>query len=114
MWKLALSCSLCPASVCPCFPLQAVVVCIRNNEFEKASDIVKKHMGKEPRSQVSPCWDEVRAAAMSSGGLVCPGGCWGEEAKTETILLECWSLVLHGWVVTLEPPVSLTFPPTPS
>ncbi|NXU69184.1 TERF2 factor, partial [Horornis vulcanius] len=29
----------------------AVVVCIRNKEFEKASDIVKKHMGKEPRNQ---------------------------------------------------------------
>ncbi|XP_068059363.1 telomeric repeat-binding factor 2 isoform X3 [Anomalospiza imberbis] len=29
----------------------AVVVCIRNKEFDKASDIVKKHMGKEPRSQ---------------------------------------------------------------
>ncbi|XP_050834755.1 telomeric repeat-binding factor 2 isoform X4 [Serinus canaria] len=30
----------------------AVVVCIRNKEFEKASDIVKKHMGKEPRNQL--------------------------------------------------------------
>uniref|UniRef100_A0A8C0U3M0 Telomeric repeat binding factor 2 n=1 Tax=Cyanistes caeruleus TaxID=156563 RepID=A0A8C0U3M0_CYACU len=29
----------------------AVVVCIRNKEFEKASDIVKKHIGKEPRNQ---------------------------------------------------------------
>ncbi|XP_039552381.1 telomeric repeat-binding factor 2 isoform X3 [Passer montanus] len=29
----------------------AIVVCIRNKEFEKASDIVKKHMGKEPRNQ---------------------------------------------------------------
>ncbi|XP_030138413.4 telomeric repeat-binding factor 2 isoform X5 [Taeniopygia guttata] len=29
----------------------AVVVCIRNKEFEKASDIVKKHFGKEPRNQ---------------------------------------------------------------
>ncbi|NXR17022.1 TERF2 factor, partial [Cinclus mexicanus] len=29
----------------------AVVVCIRNKEFEKASNIVKKHMGKEPRNQ---------------------------------------------------------------
>ncbi|NWZ70144.1 TERF2 factor, partial [Acrocephalus arundinaceus] len=29
----------------------AVVVCIRNKEFEKASDIIKKHMGKEPRNQ---------------------------------------------------------------
>ncbi|XP_016156701.1 PREDICTED: telomeric repeat-binding factor 2 isoform X4 [Ficedula albicollis] len=29
----------------------AVVVCIRNKEFEKAADIVKKHMGKEPRNQ---------------------------------------------------------------
>ncbi|NXC04283.1 TERF2 factor, partial [Orthonyx spaldingii] len=29
----------------------AVVVCIRNKEFDKASDIVKKHMGKEPRNQ---------------------------------------------------------------
>ncbi|KAM4894444.1 telomeric repeat-binding factor 2 isoform 4-T4 [Sylvia borin] len=29
----------------------AVVVCIRNKEFEKASDIVKKHMGKELRNQ---------------------------------------------------------------
>ncbi|XP_039931534.1 telomeric repeat-binding factor 2 isoform X8 [Hirundo rustica] len=29
----------------------AVVVCIRNKEFEKASDIVKKYMGKEPRNQ---------------------------------------------------------------
>ncbi|XP_056356373.1 telomeric repeat-binding factor 2 isoform X2 [Oenanthe melanoleuca] len=29
----------------------AVVVCIRNREFEKAADIVKKHMGKEPRNQ---------------------------------------------------------------
>ncbi|NXT99739.1 TERF2 factor, partial [Buphagus erythrorhynchus] len=29
----------------------AVVVCIRNKEFEKASNIVKKHMGKEPKNQ---------------------------------------------------------------
>ncbi|NWS84181.1 TERF2 factor, partial [Toxostoma redivivum] len=29
----------------------AVVVCIRNKEFEKASNIVKKHMGKEARNQ---------------------------------------------------------------
>ncbi|NXC52157.1 TERF2 factor, partial [Aleadryas rufinucha] len=29
----------------------AVIVCIRNKEFDKASDIVKKHMGKEPRNQ---------------------------------------------------------------
>ncbi|XP_017596888.1 PREDICTED: telomeric repeat-binding factor 2 isoform X3 [Corvus brachyrhynchos] len=29
----------------------AVIVCIRNKEFDKASDIVKKHMGKEPKNQ---------------------------------------------------------------
>ncbi|XP_075571392.1 telomeric repeat-binding factor 2 isoform X1 [Pelecanus crispus] len=29
----------------------AVIVCIKNREFEKASKIVKRHMGKEPRSQ---------------------------------------------------------------
>ncbi|NXD27095.1 TERF2 factor, partial [Spelaeornis formosus] len=29
----------------------AVVVCIRNKEFEKASNIVKKYMAKEPRNQ---------------------------------------------------------------
>ncbi|XP_009984382.1 PREDICTED: telomeric repeat-binding factor 2, partial [Tauraco erythrolophus] len=29
----------------------AVIVCIKNREFEKASRIVKRHMGKEPRSQ---------------------------------------------------------------
>ncbi|XP_068059362.1 telomeric repeat-binding factor 2 isoform X2 [Anomalospiza imberbis] len=34
----------------------AVVVCIRNKEFDKASDIVKKHMGKEPRSQKRNEW----------------------------------------------------------
>ncbi|XP_041256365.1 telomeric repeat-binding factor 2 isoform X2 [Onychostruthus taczanowskii] len=34
----------------------AVVVCIRNKEFEKASDIVKKHMGKEPRNQKRNEW----------------------------------------------------------
>ncbi|XP_066050919.1 telomeric repeat-binding factor 2 isoform X2 [Chamaea fasciata] len=34
----------------------AVVVCIRNKEFEKASDIVKKHMGKEPRNQKKNEW----------------------------------------------------------
>ncbi|XP_033373182.1 telomeric repeat-binding factor 2 isoform X2 [Parus major] len=34
----------------------AVVVCIRNKEFEKASDIVKKHIGKEPRNQKRNEW----------------------------------------------------------
>ncbi|XP_066413349.1 telomeric repeat-binding factor 2 isoform X2 [Molothrus aeneus] len=34
----------------------AIVVCIRNKEFEKASDIVKKHMGKEPRNQKKNEW----------------------------------------------------------
>ncbi|XP_039931528.1 telomeric repeat-binding factor 2 isoform X2 [Hirundo rustica] len=34
----------------------AVVVCIRNKEFEKASDIVKKYMGKEPRNQKKNEW----------------------------------------------------------
>ncbi|XP_016156699.1 PREDICTED: telomeric repeat-binding factor 2 isoform X2 [Ficedula albicollis] len=34
----------------------AVVVCIRNKEFEKAADIVKKHMGKEPRNQKRNEW----------------------------------------------------------
>ncbi|KAM4894442.1 telomeric repeat-binding factor 2 isoform 2-T2 [Sylvia borin] len=34
----------------------AVVVCIRNKEFEKASDIVKKHMGKELRNQKKNEW----------------------------------------------------------
>ncbi|XP_063267107.1 telomeric repeat-binding factor 2 isoform X2 [Prinia subflava] len=34
----------------------AVVVCIRNKEFEKASDIVKKHMGKESRNQKKNEW----------------------------------------------------------
>ncbi|XP_039552380.1 telomeric repeat-binding factor 2 isoform X2 [Passer montanus] len=34
----------------------AIVVCIRNKEFEKASDIVKKHMGKEPRNQRRNEW----------------------------------------------------------
>ncbi|KAM9289125.1 telomeric repeat-binding factor 2 isoform 4-T7 [Morus bassanus] len=29
----------------------AVIVCIKNREFDKASKIVKKHMGKEPRNQ---------------------------------------------------------------
>ncbi|XP_030367841.1 telomeric repeat-binding factor 2 isoform X1 [Strigops habroptila] len=29
----------------------AVIVCIRNREFEKAAKIVKRHIGKEPRSQ---------------------------------------------------------------
>ncbi|NXC76416.1 TERF2 factor, partial [Anhinga anhinga] len=29
----------------------AVIVCIKNGEFDKASKIVKRHMGKEPRSQ---------------------------------------------------------------
>ncbi|XP_009475731.1 PREDICTED: telomeric repeat-binding factor 2 [Nipponia nippon] len=29
----------------------AVIVCIKNREFEKASKIVKRHMGKDPRSQ---------------------------------------------------------------
>ncbi|XP_075621826.1 telomeric repeat-binding factor 2 isoform X2 [Balearica regulorum gibbericeps] len=29
----------------------AVIVCIKNREFDKASRIVKRHMGKEPRSQ---------------------------------------------------------------
>ncbi|NXP46290.1 TERF2 factor, partial [Heliornis fulica] len=29
----------------------AVIVCIKNKEFEKASKIVKKHMGKDPRNQ---------------------------------------------------------------
>lgn len=71
VWGLALSCS--PWLLQSCFPLQAVVVCIRNKEFEKASDIVKKHMGKEPRNQVSPCWVEVGAAAVPTGGLMCPG-----------------------------------------
>ncbi|NXE95100.1 TERF2 factor, partial [Menura novaehollandiae] len=28
----------------------AVIVCIRNEEFDKASDIVKRYMGKEPRN----------------------------------------------------------------
>lgn len=73
--------ALCAASICACFPLQAVVVCIKNKEFEKASDIVKKHMGKEPRNQVSLCWNEVRAAGVS-------WEVWGVEAKMETIL-EC-------------------------
>uniref|UniRef100_A0A8B9NT28 Telomeric repeat-binding factor n=1 Tax=Accipiter nisus TaxID=211598 RepID=A0A8B9NT28_9AVES len=29
----------------------AVIVCIKNGEFDKASKIVKRHMGKEPRNQ---------------------------------------------------------------
>ncbi|XP_075289459.1 telomeric repeat-binding factor 2 isoform X2 [Opisthocomus hoazin] len=29
----------------------AVIVCIKNREFDKASKIVKRHMGKEPRNQ---------------------------------------------------------------
>ncbi|XP_027639723.1 telomeric repeat-binding factor 2 isoform X2 [Falco peregrinus] len=29
----------------------AVIVCIKNGEFDKASKIVKRHMGKEPKSQ---------------------------------------------------------------
>ncbi|KAK4814455.1 hypothetical protein QYF61_018553 [Mycteria americana] len=29
----------------------AVIVCIKNREFDKASKIVKRHMGKEPKSQ---------------------------------------------------------------
>ncbi|XP_074957191.1 telomeric repeat-binding factor 2 isoform X2 [Phalacrocorax aristotelis] len=29
----------------------AVIVCIKNREFDKASKIVKRHMGKDPRSQ---------------------------------------------------------------
>ncbi|XP_065518064.1 telomeric repeat-binding factor 2 isoform X2 [Lathamus discolor] len=29
----------------------AVIVCIRNREFEKATEIVERHTGKEPRSQ---------------------------------------------------------------
>ncbi|XP_010136987.1 PREDICTED: telomeric repeat-binding factor 2, partial [Buceros rhinoceros silvestris] len=29
----------------------AVIVCIKNREFEKASKIVKRHLGKEPKSQ---------------------------------------------------------------
>ncbi|XP_061226363.1 telomeric repeat-binding factor 2 isoform X2 [Neopsephotus bourkii] len=29
----------------------AVIVCIRNREFEKAAEIVKRHIGKEPKSQ---------------------------------------------------------------
>ncbi|KAM9374118.1 telomeric repeat-binding factor 2 [Phaethornis superciliosus] len=29
----------------------AVIVCIKNKEFEKASKIVKRHMGREPKSQ---------------------------------------------------------------
>ncbi|KAL2300067.1 hypothetical protein Nmel_012026 [Mimus melanotis] len=62
----------------------AVVVCIRNKEFEKASNIVKKHMGKEARNQVSLCWDEVGADVSWE--------VWGEEARMETIPPECWSL----------------------
>ncbi|XP_068883286.1 telomeric repeat-binding factor 2 isoform X2 [Aphelocoma coerulescens] len=34
----------------------AVIVCIRNKEFDKASDIVKKHMGKEPKNQKRNEW----------------------------------------------------------
>ncbi|XP_030898495.2 telomeric repeat-binding factor 2 isoform X4 [Melopsittacus undulatus] len=29
----------------------AVIVCIRNKEFEKAAEIVKRHIGKDPKSQ---------------------------------------------------------------
>lgn len=36
------------------FVLQAIIVCIRNREFDKASLILKRHMGKDPRIQVSP------------------------------------------------------------
>lgn len=36
------------------FLLQAVIVCIRNREFDKASAILKRYMGKDPRVQVSP------------------------------------------------------------
>ncbi|XP_061200108.1 telomeric repeat-binding factor 2-like [Neopsephotus bourkii] len=54
----------------------AVIVCIRNREFEKAAEIVKRHIGKEPKSQVSLCWNERQ---LLEHCLVCPMGCWGTE-----------------------------------
>lgn len=100
MWKLALSCSLCPASNCPCFPLQAVIVCIRNKEFDKATDIVKKHMGKEPRNQVSPCWNEVGAGV--SWGVLGRGGQNGNNLSGVLVPQYCmfgsspWSPLCHA------------------
>lgn len=34
------------------FPLQAVITCVKNKEFERASRILRRHMSKDPSNQV--------------------------------------------------------------
>lgn len=70
------------------FLLQAVIVCIRNREFDKASLILKRHMGKDPRIQVSPHltvrWVRtVRYVLQDVTGLLTPiAGLRGFPEKT--------------------------------
>lgn len=51
------------------FLLQAIIICIKKKEFDKASKIIRKHMAKDPSNQVN--WIATGRRLWGVGQRVC-------------------------------------------